>query len=161
MRTVKDILKDKTSEVWSVGPTDTVFYAVTMMAEKEIGAVMVMDKSGRPVGILSERDCARKVILKGGTTKETAVEEIMTPVTEMHGVRPETTLEEAMVMITGEKVRHLPVFNGDRMVGLISIGDVLKCIIAVKDVEIEHLSNYIAGTYVYGWAGRDAAGPGN
>ena len=85
----------------------------------------------------------------------------MTPVTEMHGVRPETTLEEAMVMITGEKVRHLPVFNGDRMVGLISIGDVLKCIIAVKDVEIEHLSNYIAGTYVYGWAGRDAAGPGN
>ena len=147
--TVKDVLKGKASEIWSVGPRDTVFDALTMMAEKEIGAVMVMDGNGRPLGIFSERDYARKVILKGKSSKKTAVEEIMTPVAEMYGVKPESTLEEAMVMITGKKVRHLPVCNGKRVVGLISIGDVLKSIIVDKDLEIEHLSNYIAGTYVH------------
>ena len=141
MTTVKDILKGKTSEMWSVGPRDTVLYALTMIAEKEIGAVIVMDKSGRPLGIFSEKDCARKVVLKGKSSKETAVEEIMTPVGEMYGVKPENTLEEAIVMITRKKVRHLPVINGNRMIGLISIGDVLKSIMPDKDIEIEHLSD--------------------
>jgi len=148
MTMVQDILTHKPLEIWSVGPRDTVFYALTIMAEREIGAVVVMDGSGNPVGIFSERDYARKVILKGKVSKETAVDEIMTPVSEMYGVRPESTLDEAMVLISGKKVRHLPVFSGNRVIGLISIGDVLKSIITDRDIQIEHLSNYIAGKYV-------------
>jgi CBS domain-containing protein len=119
---------------------------LTLMAEKEIGALIVTDRA-EPVGIFSERDYARKVILKGKTSKETAIEEIMTPVTEMYGVKPDSTVEEAMVLMTRKKVRHLPVFDGQNLVGVISIGDLLKSIINDKDIEIEHLSNYIAGTY--------------
>jgi CBS domain-containing protein len=148
MTTVRDVMKGKPSEIWSVGPRDTVFYALTIMAEREIGAVIVMDGNSNPVGIFSERDYARKVILRGKVSKETAVEEIMTPVSEMYGVRPESTLDEAMLLISGQKVRHLPVFNGNNVIGLISIGDVLKFIIADKDIQIEHLSSYIAGRYV-------------
>lgn len=148
MTTVRDVMKGKPSEIWSVGPRDTVFYALKVMAEREIGAVMVMEGNNDPVGIFSERDYARKVILKGKVSKETAVEEIMTPVSEMYGVRPESTLEETMALISGKKVRHVPVFNGNNVIGLISIGDVLKFIIADKDIQIEHLSSYIAGRYV-------------
>ena len=148
MTTVEDILKGKASEIWSVGPTDTVLDALRLMEDKEIGAVLVMDEAGKPFGIFSERDYARKVALKGKTSKETAVQEIMTPVADMHGVRPESTVEEAMMIISRKKVRHLPVCSGNNIVGFISIGDVLKSIINDRETQIEHLNNYISGKYV-------------
>jgi CBS domain-containing protein len=147
MRTVQDLMEEKSKDVWSIGPKATVYEALRLMGEKEIGALVVMDE-GRVVGIISERDYARKVALKGKTARETGVEEIMSPVAEMYTVRPETSIEECMVLITGKKVRHLPVLDGGAFVGLISIGDVLKSVISDQVSVIEHLSNYIAGKYV-------------
>jgi len=148
MRTVRDILKAKSKDVWSIGPRESVLDALKMMGEKEIGALVVLDETGRVVGIITERDYARKVILKGKSSAETPVEEIMTKAPDMYMVKPENTVEECMVLITGKKVRHLPVFDRDTFVGLVSIGDVVKSIIAEQETLIEHLSNYIAGRYV-------------
>jgi CBS domain-containing protein len=117
------------------------------MGEKEIGALMVMDKKNKVVGIITERDYARKVILKGKTSRETHVNEIMTPLEKMYTVKPDTLVEDCMVLITGKRIRHVPVFDGDQYVGLISIGDVVKSTISQKDMLIEHLSNYIGGKY--------------
>ncbi|MDD3844977.1 MAG: CBS domain-containing protein [Syntrophorhabdaceae bacterium] len=148
MKTAKDMLKTKTKEVWSIGPNNTVFDALKVMGEKEIGALMVMDENAKVHGIISERDYARKIILKGKTSAQTKVSEIMTPVGRMFTVKPETSVEDCMVLITAKRIRHVPVFDGDKFVGLISIGDVVKSIISEKDMLIEHLSNYIAGKYV-------------
>jgi CBS domain-containing protein len=148
MKTVKDILKTKSKEVFSVTPKAMVFEALTMMGAKEIGALMVIDENQKVVGIISERDYARKVILKGKTSRETPVEEIMTPVDNMFTVKPETTVQDAMVLITGKRIRHLPVFDGGKFLGLVSIGDLVKSIISEQELLIEHLSNYIAGKYV-------------
>jgi CBS domain-containing protein len=148
MDTVKEILKDKSKEIWSVSPTAMVFEALTLMGEKEIGALMVLDDAGKVLGIISERDYARKVALKGKSSRETSVEEIMTPKELMFSVKPENTVEDCMVLITGKHVRHLPVFDGDKFLGLVSIGDVVKNKIAQQEKLIEHLSNYIAGKYV-------------
>jgi CBS domain-containing protein len=148
MRTVKDILKVKSTDVWSIGPKASVYDALKMMGDKEIGALIVIDETGRVVGIMTERDYARKIILKGKSSPETLVEEIMTRAADMYTVKPENTVEECMVLITGKKVRHLPVFDRDTFVGLVSIGDVVKSIIAEQETLIEHLSNYIAGRYV-------------
>jgi CBS domain-containing protein len=148
MKTAGDLLKNKQKEVWSVSPKATVFEALKFMGEKEIGALMVMDENGKVAGIVSERDYARKVILKGKTSRETAVEEIMTPVEQMYTVKPETTVEDCMVLITGKKIRHIPVFDGNTFVGIISIGDVVMSMIAEQEMLIEHLSNYISGKYV-------------
>jgi CBS domain-containing protein len=148
MNTVKEILKEKSKEIWSVTPKAMVFEALTLMGEKEIGALMVIDDAGKVHGIISERDYARKVILKGKSSRETAVEEIMTPNEHMFTVKPENTAEECMVLITGKHIRHLPVFDGDKFMGLVSIGDIVKSKIAEQEKLIEHLSNYIAGKYV-------------
>jgi CBS domain-containing protein len=148
MKTVRDMLKTKKKDIWSVTPKDTVFDALKLMGEKEIGALMVIDEKGKVAGIISERDYARKVILRGKTSRETAVEEIMTPADQMYTVKPETTGEDCMVLITGKRIRHVPVFDGDTFVGVISIGDVVKSIISEQEMLIEHLSNYIAGKYV-------------
>jgi CBS domain-containing protein len=113
MSTVRDILQaKKASAVWSIGPKATVFDALTMMGEKEVGALMVMDDAGTVAGIISERDYARKIALKGKTSKETAVDEIMTPSADMYRVKPDNTVEDCMVLITAKKIRHLPVFEG-------------------------------------------------
>ena len=143
MKTVKDLLKEKTKEVCSVLPKATVFEALKIMGEKEIGSLMVMDEANNVQGIVSERDYARKVILQGKTSRETRVEEIMTPVEKMHTVNSNTTVEDCMVLITGKRVRHLPVFDDDKFVGLISIGDVVKAMLLERDTVIEQLSNYI------------------
>ena len=148
MRIVKDMLKSKKTDIYSIGPKATVFEALTVMGEKEIGALMVMDETSVVVGIVSERDYARKIALLGKTSKETAVEDIMTPVADIYKVKPETSVEDCMVLITAKKIRHLPVFEGSNFVGLVSIGDVVKSIIAEQETLIEHLSNYIAGKYV-------------
>jgi CBS domain-containing protein len=147
MQRARDLLKSKTKEIWSISPESTVFDALKLMGEKEIGALMVMDKENKVVGIITERDYARKVILKGKTSRETHVSEIMTPLEKMYTVKPDTLVEDCMVLITGKRIRHLPVFDGDQYVGLISIGDVVKSTISQKDMLIEHLSNYIGGKY--------------
>jgi len=147
MQRVRDLLKNKTKEVWSILPGSTVFEALKIMGEKEIGALMVMDEKDKVVGIITERDYARKVILQGKTSRETLVSEIMTPSDKMYTVAPDTSVEDCMVLITGKRIRHVPVFDGDNYVGLISIGDVVKSTISEKDTLIEHLSNYIGGKY--------------
>lgn len=148
MKTVKDILKDKKREVVTIPPKAKVFDALKIMGEKELGSLMVIDNKGKVCGILSERDYARKVILKGKTSRDTLVEEIMTPSDKMFTVKPDTTVEDCMVLITGKRIRHLPVFDGDKFVGLISIGDVVKSMLIARDSMIEHLSDYISGKYV-------------
>lgn len=143
----KDLLKNKSREVWSIAPKATVFDALKLMAEKEVGALLVMDKKGKVLGIITERDYARKVILRGKTSLKTRVEEIMTPSEKMYTVKPDTSVEDCMVLMTGKHIRHVPVFDNDKYVGLISIGDVVKSTISQKDLLIDHLSNYIAGKY--------------
>lgn len=142
MEMVKDILQAKGQEVWSVSPEGSVYDALTFMAEKNVGALVVTEKD-RVVGIISERDYARKVILKGKSSKELAVKEIMTP--RVVCVRPEQTMEECMELMTDKHIRHLPVLDEDRLVGLISIGDVVKAIIAEKEFIIGQLEGYITG----------------
>jgi len=147
-RTVRELLANKKPDIWSIGPKAMVFDALVLMEQKGVGALMVMDDKDEPMGIISERDYARKVSIKGKTSKDTTVEEVMTPVADMYKVKPENTLEDCMVLITAKHVRHLPVFQGKRFVGIISIGDVLKDIISEQETLIEHLSDYIAGKYV-------------
>jgi CBS domain-containing protein len=147
MKSVKEVLKAKTKEVWSILPYDTVYDALKLMGEKQIGALIVMNEHGRVAGIISERDYARKVILKGKTSKETKVEEIMTPASEMFAVSPDHTVEDCMILMTGKHVRHLPVFENNQFVGVVSIGDAVKSIISEQEALIEHLSSYIAGKY--------------
>jgi CBS domain-containing protein len=147
VKTVKEILKTKKEDIWSVAPKVSVYDALKMMSDKEIGALLVVDEQGKMTGIITERDYARKVMLKG-KTQETRVEEIMTPAGEMYTVRPENTVEDCMVLMTGKHVRHLPVFDHETFAGLVSIGDVVKSIISEQETLIEHLSNYIAGKYV-------------
>ena len=148
MKTVKEMLKQKSKEIWSVSPKAMVFDALKLMSDKEIGSLMVMDESGKVEGIITERDYARKVMLKGKSSLETPVAEIMTPREGMYVVRPENTVEECMVLMTGKHVRHLPVFDSDQFVGIVTIGDLVKDKIAEQECLIEHLSNYIAGKYV-------------
>jgi CBS domain-containing protein len=140
MQTVRDILKRKGSETHAVGPETSVYDALKLMAEKNIGAVLVLE-AGRPVGILSERDYARQVILKGKTSKDTPVREIMT--SRVVFVRPEQNLEECMAVMTDKRIRHLPVLEAGMLVGIVSVGDVVKAVISEKQFRIEQLENYI------------------
>lgn len=143
----KDLLKSKQKEVFTISPKAMVYDALKLMGEKEIGALMVTDEAGAILGIITERDYARKVILKGKHSQETRVEEIMTPKDKMYMVGPDTPVEDCMVLITGKRIRHVPVYDGDHYIGLISIGDVVKSIISEQEMLIDHLSNYIAGRY--------------
>lgn len=142
MKTVRDILRNKGHEVWSVRPDNSMFEALEMMADKNVGALLVIQQED-VVGIVSERDYARKIILKGKTSKQTLVSEIMTRDTLY--VDPEYRVEECMALMTDEHVRHLPVLEEDRLVGLISIGDVVKAVISEKQFVIEQLERYIKG----------------
>ena len=144
MKTVGDILDAKEATVISVHPRAMVFDALRIMSEREIGAVMVLDENAAVRGIVSERDYARKVPLQGKLSRETAVAEIMTPRERMHTVEPTSTLEDCMVLMTAKHVRHLPVFEGSRFVGIVSIGDVVKAIISEKQSLIDQLHDYIA-----------------
>jgi CBS domain-containing protein len=143
MRTVKDILEVKGATVFSVQQKATVFDALKLMSERQIGAVIVLDETATVSGILSERDYARKVLLQGRHSRETSVVEIMTPRERIHTVAPTSTLEDCMVLMTAKHVRHLPVFEGSRFVGLISIGDVVMAIISEKQSLINQLHDYI------------------
>jgi CBS domain-containing protein len=142
MKTVADLLRGKGHTILSVSPDIPVFEALTVMAEKNVGALLVLD-GDRLVGILSERDYARKVILKGKSSREIPVREIM--ISHVLYVRPQQTIEDCMALMTDKRVRHLPVFDGETLVGVISIGDVVKAIIAEQSFVIEQLQNYITG----------------
>jgi CBS domain-containing protein len=145
MRTVSEILRNKGYEIWSVTPDSTVYDALKLMAEKNVGAVLVMEGDNL-VGVLSERDYARKVILYGRSSKDTAVREIMTK--RVVCVQPEETAEECMALMTDKHVRHLPVVKDNQIVGVVSIGDVVKSIISEQDFIIEQLEHYIRGSAV-------------
>jgi CBS domain-containing protein len=147
MQKVSDLLKSKVKQLWTILPEALVLDALKLMAEKEIGALMVVDKKDKVVGIITERDYARKIILKGKTSMKTSVKEIMTPSNKMYTVKPDTPVEDCMVLMTGKHIRHVPVFDGGKFVGLISIGDVVKSTISQKDILIDHLSDYIGGKY--------------
>jgi CBS domain-containing protein len=142
MKTVRQLLRAKGYDIWSVAPDDSVYDALKLMADKNVGAVLVTD-AGDLVGILSERDYARKVILKGRTSRDTPVREIMTE--KVVYVRPDQTTDECMALMTDKRVRHLPVIEDDRLIGIISIGDVVKAIISEQEFMIEQLENYITG----------------
>lgn len=144
MNTVKQVLKVKGNSVFSVAPETPVYDALTVMAEHEVGAILVL-KNERPVGIFSERDYARKVILKGKSSKEITVGELM--VKDVFYVSPEDSLDECMVIMTEKRIRHLPVLEENRLIGLISIGDVVKQIISDQEFKIRELEKYIQGSY--------------
>jgi CBS domain-containing protein len=143
MSTVRDILRSKGHDVWSIGCDVTVYEALKLMADRNVGAVLVMD-GGSLMGILSERDYARKVALYGKTATDTSVGEIMTE--RVVYVHPEQKTEECMALMTDKRVRHLPVLEEDQVVGVISIGDVVKAIISHQEFIIEQLEHYITGT---------------
>lgn len=142
-RTVEQILRGKGYNVWSVSPDDTVYEALDVMAEKNIGAVLVLDEEGDLVGIMSERDYARKIILQRRTSRETLVRDIMT--SDVVYVRPEQTVEDCMALMTDKRIRHLPVLEDGELIGVVSIGDVVKAIISEQEFIIEQLENYITG----------------
>jgi CBS domain-containing protein len=140
MRLVRDILQSKGHDLWSIRPEAFVFDAVKMMSERSVGALLVMEGE-KMVGIITERDYARKVILAGKSSKQTQVKDIMTQ--RVLWVAPERTIEECMALMTDKKVRHLPVVENTQVVGIVSIGDLVKAIIAEQQVIIDQLQNYI------------------
>lgn len=139
---VKDILRVKGNTILSVAPDTIIFDALYLMGEKNVGALLVMENE-KLVGIFSERDYARKIILKGRTSLDTEVREIMTP--EVITVYPEETISECMILMSQKRIRHLPVVQCDKVVGVISIGDVVKYIIEEQELVIEHFKLYISG----------------
>lgn len=141
MSTVKEILKQKGTTVWTVPPDATVFEALKLLSKREVGALPVIE-DGRPVGIFSERDYARKIVLRERTSRDTQVREIMSP--NPVCIRPEQTVDEAMALMTAKRCRHLPVVQNDALVGIVSIGDVVKAKIADQKFVIEQLENYIS-----------------
>jgi CBS domain-containing protein len=141
--TIRDVLKNKSRDVWSTRPDATVYQAIELMAEKQVGALPVIE-NGQLAGIISERDYARKIILKGRSSKETAVSEIMT--SPVISVSLQHTVGECMRIVTENRVRHLPVVEGGRMIGMISIGDLVNSIITEQQETIRHLKAYIAGS---------------
>ena len=142
MRTVQDVLRSKGSTVYAVRPTDTVLDALGVMAEHEVGAVLVLDDE-RLCGILTERDYARKVVLAGRSSRDSQIKEIMT--TQVICVAPNRTVDECMALMTDKRVRHLPVLDHKHVVGVVSIGDLVKATIAEQDFTIAQLQSYIAG----------------
>ena len=144
MDDVESVLDRKGHQVWFIGPDATVFDAIHWMSVKNVGALLVMD-AGELLGIISERDYTRKVILKDRSSKETRVREIMT--TDLVVVRPDTTVEEAMRVMTKTRVRHLPVVDRGHLVGVVSIGDLVERTIAVQRLVMEQLEGYIVGRY--------------
>lgn len=141
MTTVRKMLNQKGSEVWSISPDATVFDAIAEMAEEDIGSLAVIE-GGRLIGIITERDYARKVVLKGKVSPETPVREIMEDVI---AVRPEQSVEDCMAIMTERRVRHLPVVEEEQLIGIISIGDVVKSIISDQKFIISQLEHYIHG----------------
>lgn len=141
MRTVRQLLEAKTPEIYAIAPEAPVIEAIRLMAEKRIGAVLVMEGT-RLVGILSERDYARKIVLQGRSSSDTPVRTIMTA--DVVTVRPEDTADHCMQVVTEQPIRHLPVMRGGEVIGVVSIGDLVKAVIEDQQVELDQLQRYIA-----------------
>jgi CBS domain-containing protein len=143
MATVKQLLDQKGHEVAAIGPEDTVFEAITKMAAQDVGSLVVME-GDRLVGLITERHYARNVFLKGRSSPKTTVREIMS--THVICARPDQTVEECMAIMTEKKVRHLPVLDKKRLIGIVSIGDLVKHIIGDQKFTIEQLVHYVTGS---------------
>ncbi len=141
---VRSILSNKGAEIWYVAPGSTVYEALLLLAERDVGALPVVEY-GRLVGMFSERDYARKVILMGRSSREMYVNEIMT--SPVITVTPDHSVQECMRLVTEHRIRHLPVMDGDRLAGMVSIGDLVNSIISAQAETIQQLSNYISGDY--------------
>ena len=144
MTTIAQLLKTKGDQIWSVEPKATIFEALEIMSEKEIGALLVME-DGKLTGIFSERDYARKVILKGKSSKETQVGELMTK--KVFYIDSQKTINDCMAMMTTKRIRHVPVIEDNQVMGIVTIGDVVNQIISEQEVTINHLENYITGSH--------------
>lgn len=142
MKTIKEILEGKGSHVWTIAPDASVMDALRLMAEKEVGALAVTE-DGKLVGIISERDYARKVVLKGRASRDTRVQEIMA--TRVICTQIDQTVDECMALMTEKRIRHLPVMSDGQMVGMVSVGDLVKSIIADQQFVIDQLVRYITG----------------
>ncbi|MGD0590429.1 MAG: CBS domain-containing protein [Bacteroidota bacterium] len=142
MTTVRSVLQSKGSDIWSTAPDTLVFDALKVMAEKNVGALLVME-GNQLKGIFSERDYARKVVLKGESSHNIAIQNVMT--SGVISVTPDQSIEDCMALMTGKHIRHLPVLENSKLVGLISIGDVVKAIISQHEDTIKQLENYITG----------------
>jgi CBS domain-containing protein len=139
---INEILDHKGNAVWTVSPDNTVFEAIQLMADKNVGALLVTER-GRLIGIVSERDYTRKVALKGKTSKDLQVRDIIS--NEVLSVTPQHTVEECMRLMTENRVRHLPVLDGEALVGVVSIGDLVNWIIGAQGTTIQQLETYISG----------------
>ncbi len=142
MLTINRLLESKGRDIWSISPDAWVYEALTFMAEKNTGALLVIEDE-QVVGIISERDYARKIILKGKTPRNTPVREIMT--SQVISVTSDHSIEFCMALMTEKRIRHLPVYTEDQLVGVISIGDVVKALISEQEFIIQQLENYITG----------------
>ena len=142
MKTVQSLLQAKGYAVWTITPDATVYQALRVMADKNVGALLVLE-DGKLAGVISERDYARKVALRGKTSHDTFVRDIMSA--GVISVRPDQTVEECMALMTDKHIRHLPVVADGRLMGIISIGDVVKSIITEQGFMIEQLTSYIVG----------------
>ena len=138
------VLKRKGSEVWFVAPDQTVYESIERMADKAVGALLVIS-DGKLVGIISERDYARKVILKGRSSRTTLVKEIMT--SPVIFVTPDQAVDECMDIMTRNRIRHLPIMENEKVLGVVSIGDLVKWAVSEQEETIEHLQNYISSRY--------------
>lgn len=142
MKRISQLLDRKGHDVWSVGPGDSVYDAIRVMSEKSVGALMVVD-GDKLVGVISERDYARRVVLEGRSSIETPVREIMS--TRIVFAEPTQSVQEGLAMMSEKRVRHLPVMDGSRLLGVVSIGDLVKAIITDQRITIEQLERYIKG----------------
>jgi CBS domain-containing protein len=142
MTNVAHLLRAKGPAVWSIPPDASVYEAIKLMADKEVGALLIIDAQ-RLVGIVSERDYARKVILQGKSSRDTPVREIMTD--KVFYVRPDQTVEDCMALMTAHRIRHLPVLDEDHVMGVVSIGDLVKALLSEQEVRIQQLEQYIMG----------------